>query len=240
MTALELLRRLVELESPTSDSERLSHIGLFIAAELESIGRARRVPRAPPDGADGGRRAAACPRGPHGHGVADGHADADAVPGRRRLCARARRARHEGGDRDGYRGRAPGRVAGVGPCASSSRPTRRSGARPGRPVVEELSREARAVLVLEPPVRDGTITTSRSGLARYQLRIRGRAAHAGNGWRAGRLGHRGAGPAGNRRARPRRRGRRCADERRPGRRRDGRQRRRSRRVGAHRRAGVDR
>ena len=34
-------------------------------------------------------------------------------------------------------------------------------------------------------MRDGTITTSRSGLARYQLRIRGRAAHAGNGWRAG-------------------------------------------------------
>ena len=55
----------------------------------------------------------------------------------------------------------------------------------GRPIVEELAREARAVLVLEPPVRDGTITTSRSGLARYQLRIRGRAAHAGNGWRAG-------------------------------------------------------
>src|SRR5204862_5276610 len=38
MTALELLQRLVELESPTSDAERLSHIGLFIAAELESLG----------------------------------------------------------------------------------------------------------------------------------------------------------------------------------------------------------
>src|SRR4029077_10805634 len=36
-----------------------------------------------------------------------------------------------------------------------------------------------AVLVVEPPVRDGTITTRRSGLARYQLRIRGQAAHAG-------------------------------------------------------------
>src|SRR5207247_10039029 len=55
----------------------------------------------------------------------------------------------------------------------------------GRPVVEEAAARARAVLVLEPPVRDGTITTSRSGLARYQLRIRGVAAHAGNGWRAG-------------------------------------------------------
>src|SRR4029079_16898812 len=46
----------------------------------------------------------------------------------------------------------------------------------GRPAVEARAREARAVLVLEPPVRDGTITTSRSGLARYQLHIRGRAA----------------------------------------------------------------
>ena len=55
----------------------------------------------------------------------------------------------------------------------------------GRPLVEEMATGARAVLVLEPPVKDGTITTSRSGLARYQLHIRGRAAHAGNGSRAG-------------------------------------------------------
>ena len=63
----------------------------------------------------------------------------------------------------------------------------------GRPLVEELARQARAVLVLEPPVRDASITTSRSGLARYQLRITGRAAHAGNGKRRRRLGGRGAG-----------------------------------------------
>jgi glutamate carboxypeptidase len=55
----------------------------------------------------------------------------------------------------------------------------------GRPVVEELARAAAAVLVLEPPVREGTITTARSGLARYQMHIAGRAAHAGNGARAG-------------------------------------------------------
>jgi glutamate carboxypeptidase len=36
------------------------------------------------------------------------------------------------------------------------------------------------VLVTEPPVRDGTITTERSGLARYQLRIGGLASHAGH------------------------------------------------------------
>jgi glutamate carboxypeptidase len=50
----------------------------------------------------------------------------------------------------------------------------------GRPLVEEAAAGARAVLVVEPPVRDGTITTRRSGLARYQLRIRGEAAHAGH------------------------------------------------------------
>ena len=51
----------------------------------------------------------------------------------------------------------------------------------GRPHVEELARRAEAALVLEPPVQDGTITTERSGLARYQLRIDGEAAHAGHG-----------------------------------------------------------
>src|SRR5438093_1850478 len=38
MTAVELLRRLVELESPTTDAERITHIGRFLAAELESLG----------------------------------------------------------------------------------------------------------------------------------------------------------------------------------------------------------
>jgi glutamate carboxypeptidase len=50
----------------------------------------------------------------------------------------------------------------------------------GRPVVEEVAARSRAVLVVEPPVRDGTMTTQRSGLARYQLAIRGQAAHAGH------------------------------------------------------------
>ena len=55
----------------------------------------------------------------------------------------------------------------------------------GRPLVEELARSAAAALVVEPPVREGTITTARSGLARYQLYIQGRSAHAGNGHRGG-------------------------------------------------------
>ena len=55
----------------------------------------------------------------------------------------------------------------------------------GRPLVEELARNAAAALVVEPPVREGTITTARSGLARYQMYIQGRSAHAGNGHRGG-------------------------------------------------------
>ena len=56
----------------------------------------------------------------------------------------------------------------------------------GRPVVEELSREARGC-PSSSSRRSATARSPRrrSGLARYQLRIRGRAAHAGNGWRAG-------------------------------------------------------
>src|SRR2546423_1389481 len=95
MTALELLRRLVELESPTSDSERLSHIGLFIAAELESLGgrvefRGRpllarmgngRAPAAPPapldTGLPHGRRAGVSAIEELAHQVTAVHAFAD-------------------------------------------------------------------------------------------------------------------------------------------------------------------
>ena len=109
----------------------------------------------------------------------------------------------------------------------------------GRPLVEEVAAGARAVLVLEPPVKDGTITTSRSGLARYQVHIRGRAAHAGNGSRAGVSAieelahqitavHRLSDPTARR-----------PHQRRPGRGRHRRQRRRRGGLGADRRARLD-
>ena len=184
MTALELLQRLVELESPTSDSERLSHIGLFIAAELDSLGgrvefRGRhlmaRIGNGGPPLVLAAHMDTVWPTGTlmqmpfrvdggyaHGPGALDMKAGiVTAIEGVRRA----------GSPR--------------GPVCILITADEEIGSPTGRPVVEELSREARAVLVLEPPVRDGTITTSRSGLARYQLRIRGRAAHAGNGWRSG-------------------------------------------------------
>ncbi len=185
MTALELLHRLVELESPTSDAERLSHIGRFIAAELESLGGRVEFRGQPSGVADGRRRAAARPRGPHGHRVADGHADADAVPGRGRLCPRPRRARHEGRDRHGHRGRPPGGLAG------------RAGVRPhhGRRGDREPDRAARSSRSWRARRGPCSCSSRRSATARSRRRARASPATSfasaaapptpGNGWRAG-------------------------------------------------------
>jgi glutamate carboxypeptidase len=185
MDAVELLQRLVELESPTGDRERMGHIGRFIAAELEALGaRIERrdshlIARLGPDGGpplvlmahmDTVWPAGTLPKMPFR--VEDGYAWG---PGALDMKA--------------------GIVTGLEALRSLGEPTRpvsflitadeEIGSPTGRPLVEDLAAGARAALVLEPPVKDGTITTTRSGLARYQLHIRGRAAHAGNGSRAG-------------------------------------------------------
>jgi glutamate carboxypeptidase len=48
-----------------------------------------------------------------------------------------------------------------------------------RALIEERARGAAAVLVPEPPLAGGAAKTARKGVATYQLRITGRAAHAG-------------------------------------------------------------
>jgi glutamate carboxypeptidase len=54
-----------------------------------------------------------------------------------------------------------------------------------REVIEEEARQARAALVLEPPVPGGTIKTARKGVGEFELIARGKSAHAGNDPRAG-------------------------------------------------------
>jgi glutamate carboxypeptidase len=185
MDAVELLQRLVELESPTGDRERMGHIGRFIAAELEALGA--RIERRDPHliarlGPDDGPPL-----------VLMAHMDTVWPAGT--LPAMPFHVK------DGYAW-GPGALDMKAGIVTGLEALRRLGEQPrpvhflvtadeeigsptGRPLVEELSAGARAALVLEPPVKDGTITTTRSGLARYQLHIRGRAAHAGNGARAG-------------------------------------------------------
>jgi len=50
--------------------------------------------------------------------------------------------------------------------------------RRSRSLIEAAARDARAVLVLEPSL-DGALKTSRKGVGRFEVTIRGRAAHAG-------------------------------------------------------------
>ena len=48
-----------------------------------------------------------------------------------------------------------------------------------RSIIEEQARQSAHVLVLEPPLADGRLKTSRKGVGRFQLCVTGRAAHAG-------------------------------------------------------------
>jgi glutamate carboxypeptidase len=185
MESVELLRRLVELESPTGDRERIGHIARFIGAELEALG-ARVALR---------DQHLTAHLGPPGDEPLVLVAHMDTVWPAGTLPSMPFRVE------DGYAW-GPGALdmkagivtalAALREVGSLTRPVRvlitadeEIGSPTGRPVVEEIATGAKAVLVLEPPVKDGTITTSRSGLARYQLYVRGRAAHAGNGLHAG-------------------------------------------------------
>jgi glutamate carboxypeptidase len=53
------------------------------------------------------------------------------------------------------------------------------GSRTGRPLLEQATEGVAAAFVVEPPGASGNLKTSRKGLGRFTLRITGRAAHAG-------------------------------------------------------------
>jgi glutamate carboxypeptidase len=54
-----------------------------------------------------------------------------------------------------------------------------SGSPSGRSVVEAETRNARAVLVLEPPASGGRVKTARKGAGMFKIEVEGRSAHAG-------------------------------------------------------------
>ena len=54
-----------------------------------------------------------------------------------------------------------------------------TGSLSGRGLVEAESKDARAVLVLEPPASGGRVKTARKGTGMFTLEVQGRAAHAG-------------------------------------------------------------
>ena len=54
------------------------------------------------------------------------------------------------------------------------------GSRTGRPHLEETARGAAAALVVEPPTEEGDLKIARKGLGRFHVTITGRSAHPGN------------------------------------------------------------
>jgi glutamate carboxypeptidase len=182
----ELLRRLVEIESPTGGAAGIAAVGELIAAELKAVG-------ASVESRDGGAVV-----GYVGDAVTDpllviAHMDTVWPVGT--LAKMPVRIEDEFFWGPGCLDMKAGIVIalealrGIG---ATPRPVivlvtadEEIGSPEGRPLVEELARNAAAALVVEPPVREGTVTTARSGLARYQMYIQGRSAHAGNGHRGG-------------------------------------------------------
>lgn len=61
-----------------------------------------------------------------------------------------------------------------------------TGSHTSRELIEALAKEAALVLVLEPGLPDGALKTWRKGVGIYQVRVKGRAAHAGGAHEEGR------------------------------------------------------
>lgn len=203
---VDLLRRLVEIESPTGDKPAVDRISEFVAEQYRSHGLAVERIRQPRHGdfvravwdpADG-RGAASPAEGDDGQVLVLMHLDTVWPLG----TLAERPFRVEGGKAYG-----PGifdMKAGVmyslaaieGLRALGRRPRRRVvflctteeeiGSPASRPVIEEEARRSRAALVLEPAVdRDGALKTSRKGVGMFELRIAGKPAHAGGEPQAG-------------------------------------------------------
>jgi glutamate carboxypeptidase len=185
---LDLLRRMVEIESPSDDKNAVDKLGKFLGEEFFRLGG--KVVFDPQ--AESGHHLRAEFSGKAGKPVLLlGHFDTVWPMG----TLKSMPFRVEGGRAFG-----PGiydMKAGITMMFFALRALRSSGAvhRPvtilldtdeevgsptGRPLVEAVAKECEAVLVLEPSQGpQGHLKTARKGVGDYTLRVRGRAAHAG-------------------------------------------------------------
>ncbi len=187
--ALERLRRLVELESPSDDEARLRAVAAEFAAQLTDVGA--RVESVDVSGV-----------GVHVIGRLPG-SDVDARPV---LVLGHLDTVHPIGSFDPVfrvedgQARGPGVLdmkGGLACMLEALAVIGATGRRPSRPVVvlatcdeetgsdtsraliESLAADVRAVLVPEPPLPGGAAKTRRKGVSWYRLDVRGRASHAG-------------------------------------------------------------
>jgi glutamate carboxypeptidase len=177
MTA-ELLRELVETESPTGHSEGLRAVAARVAEELELFGGEPRFV------------------GDHlrvelsGHGdplLLLGHVDTVWEVGTlAEMPFRIENGRAYGPGAYDMKAGLVVLVEAIRAAGERRRALRvfltadeEVGSLTGRPLIEEAAYGVAAALVLEPPTPRGNLKTARKGLARYRLVVRGRAAHAG-------------------------------------------------------------
>jgi glutamate carboxypeptidase len=189
---VELLGRLVQLESPSDDPAGLARVADELASLFEAFGRVERLEPSDPQ------------RGPHLRAAVDG-ADASA-PKAVALC------HFDTVWPKGTLERIPFSIDGEGVArgpgcfdmkggivglyfalealrARGLQPKRRLeilftcdeevGSPTSRALIEQTARDAALVYVLESPLPGGTLKTARKGTGDYLVRITGRAAHAG-------------------------------------------------------------
>ena len=175
---VDLLRELVELESPTGYSAGLQSVGERIAAEVEPMGAE--------SGFAGDHLRAELP----GHGqplLVLGHLDTVwAVGSLGRMPFRIEGDRAYGPGAYDMKAGLVVLVEALREAAADRRAVRvfltadeEIGSPTARALIEEAGDGVAAALVLEPPTLRGELKTARKGQARYRLTVHGRAAHAG-------------------------------------------------------------
>lgn len=180
---LARVRRYVEIETPSGDVERMAALHALVAADLAATGAAVESVDAPGYGAHVIARRGGDDRDPllllghldtvHPVGtldtlpfrVADGRAWGPGIFDMKAPVALLVEALARG-----PRGR---------PVVVLLTCDEEVGSPTSRGLIERTARGCAAVLVLEPPLPDGSAKTARKGVGMYEVTTRGRAAHAG-------------------------------------------------------------
>jgi len=185
----DVLRRLVELESPSTDKRAVDACGEYVCALFERIGGRVRVHRQREAG--NVLQIDFASRSKRTRVMLLGHIDTVWDLGAiERMPWREKSGRLYGpGIYDMKFGivqavfalRALARMGGIPrPVTVLLAPDEETGSRVSRPITEKLARRCGAVLVLEPSAGEsGACKTSRKGVGNYLLRVRGQASHAG-------------------------------------------------------------